>query len=300
MARDNKLIFTFEAVSAADSTLAVSNVTTPSGDKTNSSAQIGTIVTGGASLNQGSKAIALGIRNSTQNVTSFSEWIAGNEISAVANDPAIWGNTSFAEMTGRGVWSWNVPTAASANLAAKGNPSLTVQGAFDSGTGTPAAASWQNISAAFPLLEVVPATITTVTAASPTVATVTAGHGLVTGDYITLPSVGTIGSNVVVDRIYRVGTFSSANVFTLLLSDGNNTSTPTGTLTGLSLPIYKLRNFNSVSGKNGGFFNVPMVMSLRPWVRIGLSYSTAATSGTVTVTLSKTGLTTGRENSTTF
>lgn len=296
MARDLKLAFTFGADVVSGAGVLATTRSTPTGDKPNSACSIGTIVASGTAAPATSATLTLGFRNSVQNTSTFAEWLAGNEVTAIANDPPILGNTSPAEMYCRGVLRYAF--GATPNFVVAANPSLVVQGAFDNGTGSPVAPTWSNISAPFPLLEYSTSAITGLTNVATPVATVDAGHGLRNGDYIVLAAAGGYSGTVVADRVYRVGSVT-ATTFNLLTAAGGAPGAPTGTFTG-PVNFYKLRSVNANAVGGGVLFSVPLVETVRPHMRWAFVYPTTGTSGTMTLEVSKIGLVTGRESSASF
>lgn len=292
MARDLKLAFTFGADVVAGAGVLATTRSTPTGDKANSACAIGTIVASGTAAPATSAALNLGFRNSQMDTSSFANFIAGNEVTAIANDPPIWGNTSTAEMYMRGVLRYTL--GATPNIVTANNPTFVVQGAFDDGTGSPVSATWTNISGAYPLLEYNTSAITALSNAATPVATVAAGHNLRNGDYIVLASAGGYSVTVVADRVFQVGSVTATS-FNLLTAAGAGPGAPTGTFTG-PVNFYKVRSLNA-SGSAGLLFSIPLVETIRPHLRFAFVYPTTGTTGTVVLNVSKISLVTGRENS---
>jgi len=291
MARDLKLAVSWGAVGTvvpAASTLGTA-ITTPTGDKVGSQNVVTLRVTSGTAAPVVSSTLNLGYRNTQMDTSSFSNWIAGSEVTSIANDPALWGNTSTAEMYLRGVFAWSF--GATAALQSTLNPQVQIQAAADNGSGSPNTNTWSPVGGIYQLVDFLTPTITAMTTAG--VATTSAPHGLQNGDYIAMS--GTIGftANIAADVVYRVSAVTSTG-FTIQTATGSAITTATGTFTG-PMTIAKLRGANAF-GSTGAIMSIPLIETVRPHLRVALVYPTTSTGSTVTLTLSKFGLVTGREN----
>lgn len=294
MARDTKLVFQFSTVATQGAGFAAVAVTTPTGEKANSS---GAITLSVASSNGGlgiagialasSNPIVAGYRNTTADLTgTYQNWLAGNEVSAIANDPAIWGNTAPGEMFARGVVTWNF--ASSQALTATNIPYLCVQGAFDNGLGAAADGSYAPISGAYPLLQVLP-NVTAVSAAA--VVTTAYAHNLQVGDGIVFTTAGGLTAGVAASTVFQVATVPSSTTFTFKTTAGVAVTSTTGTFTG---PVVLWRVRGLTAAGNSALFSIPLVESIRPYTRLSVVYPTGQTTGPV-LTISRAGLVTGRE-----
>jgi hypothetical protein len=296
MARDLKLQFLYTDTTAGAGIQGVAK-STPSGEPTDTGVTInlyngsaGTSVAGAitsATLNMA------GFRNTKMDTSSFANFIAGKEVTATANDPALWGNTSYSPMVLHSNYNWVVPAAATAVL--ENGAFITVQGAFDNGSGSVDTTSWAPISGNAPLTLPVGA-LAAVAAGSGSLLTTTSAHGLVPGDGVVLYTTTGL-TNATAKLIYRVGSVPSPTTFTVLDALGSAlgsaiTGTPSANHT-----LYKVLGFNGL----GKIVNVPLLGTVRPYMRVVFSYSTAnlvATSA-LQVTLSRTVLITGRESAVT-
>lgn len=294
MARDTKLVFQFSTVASAGAGFGAVAVSTPTGEKANSRGVL-TLATGSGTGGVGvagvalssSNAIVMGYRNTMMDTSgTYQNWLAGNEVTAIANDPAIWGNTSTAEMFARGVITWDFTSSQALTVA--NIPYLCVQGAFDNGSGAEATATYAPISGAYPLLQPGPS-VTAISAAA--VITTSAAHGLAVGDGIVLASVGGLTGGVSALTVYQVNTVPSTTTFTLKTTAGSAVSSAAGTFAG-PVASWKVRGFNASS--SSALFSIPLVESIRPYVRLSLVYPTAQTAGP-TLAISRSGLVTGRE-----
>lgn len=298
MARDLKLQFTYSTIAGGAGVQALTPQT-PSGELTDSGALInlyigaaGTSVAGAivsATLN------SVGFRNTKADTSTFANWVRGAEISSIANDPALWGNTAYDPMVLHSNMSWTVPSATLAILENGGF--IAVQGAFDNGSGAADATTWAPISGNMPLTTPVATLTTAAMTANNTFAT-TAAHGLLPGDGIVLYTVTGI-ANAAAKRIYRVATVPAPNVFTVndalgaALTGGSALSgTPGG-----AYVVYRVTGFNGLSK----VINVPLVGSIRPYMRVVVSYSTSdlVAAASLQLGLNRTVLVTGRESSVT-
>lgn len=289
MARDFKLAVSWGAVAttAPAANALGTAITTPTGDKVGSQNVVTLRVASGTAASVFSSTFNLGFRNTQMDTSTFANWIAGNEVTSIANDPAIWGNTSTAEMYLRGAFAWSF--GATAGLVSTLNPQIQIQAAADNGSGSPNTNTWSPVGGMYQLVDFLTPTITAMTTAG--VATTSAPHGLQNGDYVALS--GTPGlTTVAADVVYRVSAVTSTG-FTLLSAAGAALS-GTGTFSG-PMTIAKLRGAN-VFGSVGAIASIPLIETVRPHYRVALVYPTTNSTSTVTLTLSKFGLVTGREN----
>lgn len=317
MARDFKLGFTF-ADQAVSTTVIGATKSTPSGEPADSGVTIalglsstGTQNTSTTPAYAGVTKNVAGFVNSKMDTSSFANFIAGNEVTSVSGDAALWGNTSPAEMFLHSNLSWNLaasgsPTAANIRVEAGGQ--LIVQGAYDDGTGS-ALAQYVTLGA-YALTNPV-ANVPAQTIASGVIVT-TRPHGLVPGQGVVFHTLPTGLSNVTANQIYRVGTVPSAVSFTLLDGTGTALGTaPSGTITAAA-PVFIVNGFNPLATTTafgptqGKIISIPIVESIRPYMRVALNYScTNVVSGTGTINtsaiiLNRCALVTGRESSATI
>lgn len=299
MARDFKLQFVYTAVTAGAGVQGVA-VSQPSGELANSQATInlyngsaGTSVAGAITSNT---LAYTGYRN-TRQATTFADWIAGNEVSAIANDPALWGNTSTDALIMRSNLNWVVPAAATAVL--ENGAFITVQGAFDNGSGSADANSWSPIAGNVPLATPIATLSTSAAVASSTTPELTTNlpHNLMVGDGVVLYTVDGL-TGITAKTIYRVQAVTSPTTFTVRGALGAVLGSAASGTPSAAHPLYRVTGFNGL----GRLVHVPLVESIRPYLRVVFSYSTAnlvATSA-LQVVLSRTCLITGRESSATI
>jgi len=296
MARDFKLVFAYSTVASAGAGTAAVAVSTPTGDKTNSRAAITLAVgsgTGGVGVAgmaiAASDSFAWGIRNSKADTTSFANWLAGNEVTAVANDPAIWGNSSLDEMYARGVLEWDF--SSSQVIVPANPPYICVQGAYDNGAGSAATATFQPISGALSLI--IPTVTVASSVAGTAVITTSAPHNLAVGDGVLLQNITGVTAGLTASTVYVVNSVPTSTTLTLKTTAGSAISSTTGTLTGTPI-IYKLRGYTANS--NGFVFSIPVAPTVKQHVRLAVVYPTTVTAG-AGIAISRSGLVTGRESS---
>lgn len=260
MARDSKLNFTFtRATGASIPALSVNNLS-DTASSTDRSAFIYADAAGGSAdfLRGASNAIAVGgFRNTLADASVLVTQAGG---SAITNDPAIVGNTSFAELYCRVVFA-----SAGAAVASNTKTFLVVEAASDSGLGT-AGTDWQAVS---PMIDVSTSgavrTFTCPTAAaSAGVYTTSAAHGLSVGDLVVFTSVGT-GSGTIpaAKRPLFVATVPSTTTFTVTATYGGDALTSaiitTGTTAGSAAPAQKR------------LIGIQISPNARPWLRLAVN-----------------------------
>lgn len=310
MARDNKLAnWTWTSVTAAAGVMGVS-ASTPSGDPTNTAAAITLAV---ATSGQSSRAFSdaknvSGWRNSKiQPITGsltvaqlqavLENQQAGNEVTAIANDPALVGNTSYGEMYARCAVSIGAQ-ATGATVTWNNTGFIVMEGAFDNGVGA-ADTAWSPVSAAAPLTH--PAAqlaATLVTATSSNVFATVVPHKLVIGDFVVFDSIAGLGGAgvPVAAQTYVVQNVQSPYQFTIAaVATPTTPLVITGTPTANSL-VRKLISGNGISR----IISLPLVASVRPWLRWAVYYTTTSTTNVSTVNISKTALTLGKDNAVAF
>lgn len=300
MARDLKLSnWTWSTVATGINAMPVAQ-STPAGDPTNTA---GTITLGNgiaAAANQASfRAVSdaknvAGFINSKLDNSSFANFLAGQEVSSVSNQPALWGNMSYMNMYARCAVSLGaIVTGASVTFPQTAGAYIVMEGAYDSGASTPAPSGlWTPISGAIPLVTGVTALSTTalVTVTSAHLFTTTTLHGLSVGDHVVLSAVGGL-TGVNADQVYQVFTTPTQTTFTLSnVSASPAILTITGTSTGCV--VQKLITNNGATK----IVSAPMTQSLRPWLRWAVHYFSTNPTNVATVTLSKTSLVLGRDN----
>ena len=290
MARDFKLSnFTFTSVTAAANLLAVTP-TSPTGDVANSGATLG-LANGAAGTSTGSASDTknvMGFLQSKQDNSSFANFITGNEITAVANQPAIMGNTSYSEMYMSFNLSWNFNATAASNLLENGGY-FVVEGAYDNGFGAVDSSSYAPISGPVPL--VVPSgNLAAVAVASNVVTTVNA-HSLKPGDVVVFYVVSGFSTAPAAKQQYQVLATPSPNQFSITTTGGTTAVTLAGT------PTAGITVYRCIGAALGGHRAAcPIVPSRRPYMRLALKYVTTATTAPATLSVSRVGLTLGRDN----
>ena len=295
MARDLKLAnWTWSTAAAGAGVMAVTQ-STPTGDPTNTAGAITLAVTSltGYRAFSDAKNVA-GFRNSKIDTGgSLANFLAGNEISAIANDPALPGNTSYGEMYARCAVSIGAQVTGS-TVTWNNTGFIVMEGAFDNGVGA-ADTAWSPISAVAPLtLPAAQLAASSVTVTSSNLFTTVVPHKLVIGDFIVFDSItGLAGAGVpVAAQTYVVQNVVSPYQF--VIAAVGTPTTPlvvTGTPTANSL-VRKLLSGNGISR----IISLPLVQSVRPWMRWALYYNTVSTTNVSTVTISKTSLTLGKDN----
>jgi hypothetical protein len=289
MARDFKLSnFTFTTASVGSGTLAVTQ-TSPTGDVANSGATLGLAVTASTSAGSASDTKnVMGFLQSKQDNSSFANFITGNEITAVANQPAIMGNTSYAEMYMSFNLSWNFNATAASNLLENGGY-FVVEGAYDNGFGAVDSSSYAPISGPVPL--VVPSGNLAAVAVASNVMTTVSAHSLKVGDVVVFYVITGFGTAPAAKQQYQVLTTPSPNQFSIA---------PIGSTTAVTLagtPTAGITVYRCVGAALGGHRAAcPIVPSRRPYMRLALKYVTTATTAPATLSVSRVGLTLGRDN----
>lgn len=289
MARDFKLSnFTFTTAAVGASTLAVTQ-TSPTGDVANSGATLGLAVASGTSTGSASDTKnVMGFLQSKQDNSSFANFINGNEITAVANQPAMMGNMSYAEMYMSFNLSWNFNATAASNLLENGGY-FVVEGAYDNGSGAVDSSSYAPISGPVPL--VVPSGNLAAVAVASNVMTTVSAHSLKPGDVVVFYTVSGFSTAPAAKQQYQVLTTPSPNQFSIA---------PTGSTTAVTLagtPTANITVYRCIGAAVGGHRAAcPLVASRRPYMRLALKYVTTATTAPATISVSRVGLTLGRDN----
>jgi len=292
MARDFKLSnFTFTSVTAAANLLAVTP-TSPTGDVANSGATLG-LANGAAGTSTGSASDTknvMGFLQSKQDNSSFANFITGNEITAVANQPAMMGNTSYADMYLTFNLAWNLSATASSNNIENGGY-FVVEGAYDNGFGAVDSSSYAPISGPVPL--VVPSGNLAAVALRANAFTTISAHSLKPGDIVVMYVVtGLAGAGApAVKQQMQVFSVPSPTQFTLTVTNGTAVNVITGT------PTAGTTVYRCIGAALGGHRAAcPLVPSRRPYMRLALKYVTTATTALATLSVSRVGLTLGRDN----
>jgi hypothetical protein len=290
MARDFKLSnFTFTSVTAAANLLAVTP-TSPTGDVANSGATLG-LANGAAGTSTGSASDTknvMGFLQSKQDNSSFANFITGNEITAVANQPAMMGNTSYAEMYMSFNLSWNFNATAANNLLENGGY-FVVEGAYDNGFGAVDSSSYAPISGPVPL--VVPSGNLAAVAVASNVMTTVSAHSLKPGDVVVFYVITGFGTAPAAKQQYQVLATPSPNQFSITTTGGTTAVTLAGT------PTAGITVYRCIGAALGGHRAAcPIVPSRRPYMRLALKYVTTATTAPATLSVSRVGLTMGRDN----
>jgi hypothetical protein len=290
MARDFKLSnFTFTSVTAAANLLAVTP-TSPTGDVANSGATLG-LANGAAGTSTGSASDTknvMGFLQSKQDNSSFANFITGQEVTAVTNQPAMIGNTSYAEMYMSFNMSWNLNATAANNLLENGGY-FVVEGAYDNGFGSVDSSSYAPISGPVPL--VVPSGNLAAVAVASNVMTTVSAHSLKVGDVVVFYVVSGFSTAPTAKQQYQVLTTPSPTQFSIA---------PTGSTTAVTLagtPTAGIAVYRCIGAALGGHRAAcPIVPSRRPYMRLALKYVTTATTAPATISVSRVGLTLGRDN----
>jgi hypothetical protein len=306
MARDFKLSnFTFTTAATPTGTVLGITATSPAGDLANTGATIGLNAAASntsVGVNGDTKQV-MGFRNSkiqpidaTASVTALQTQLAsiaaGNEISAITNDPVLPGNTSYAEMFMTFNLSWTLNATAGSNLLENGGY-FVVEGAYDNGFGAVDASSYAPISGAVPL--VIPsANLAAVAVAGNAVTTVNA-HNLKPGDLVVFYVVTGFSTAPTAKQQYQVLTVPAANQFTIAVTGGTTAVTLAGT------PTAGIAVYRCLGGALGGHRAAAQIVpTRRPYMRLAFRYATAATAAAATLNLSRVGLTLGRDNASTY
>jgi hypothetical protein len=289
MARDFKLSnFTFTTAAVGSGTLAVTQ-TSPVGDVANSGATLGLAVTAGTSAGSASDTKnVMGFLQSKQDNSSFANFITGNEVTAVANQPAMIGNTSYAEMYMSFNLSWNFNATAASNLLENGGY-FVVEGAYDNGFGAVDSSSYAPISGPVPL--VVPSANLAAVAVASNVMTTVSAHNLKPGDVVVFYVVSGFSTAPTAKLQYQVLATPSPNQFSIAPIASTTAVTLAGT------PTAGIAVYRCVGAALGGHRAAcPLVPSRRPYMRLALKYVTTATTAPATISVSRVGLTLGRDN----
>lgn len=297
MARDFKLSnFTFTTVAQGAGTFGVTP-NTPSGDVANSGATLGlTVITSGTGTGSASDTKQVtGFRNSKIDTAgSLANFLAGNEISAITNDPALPGNTSYGEMFMTFNLGLNLSATAADNNLENGGY-FVVEGAYDNGFGAVDASSYAPISAPVPM--VVPsANLAAVAVTAANVVTTVAAHNLKVGDAVVMYVVTGFSTAPVAKRVYQILSVPAANQFTITLTGGTTAVTLAGT------PTAGISVYRCIGGALGGHRAAAQITpTRRPYMRLALKYTSAVIlAGGPTLSVSRVGLTLGRDNASTY
>lgn len=296
MARDFKLSnFTFTTVTAAAGTFGVTP-TTPTGDVANSGATLGlSVVTSGTGTGSASDTKqVMGFRNSKIDTSgTLANFLAGNEISAISNDPVLPGNTSYGEMFMSFNMLFNMDATAANNNIENGGY-FVVEGAYDNGFGSVDSSSYAPISGPVPM--VIPSgncAAVAVTAAG-AITTVSA-HSLKPGDLVVMYVVTGFATTVPqAKRIYQVLSTPAPNQV-ILANTGSTTALLWGGTPTAGITIYRLLG-GSVGGHRAAAQITP---NRRQYYRLAMKYTSGLLAGP-TISVSRVGLTVGRDNATTY
>lgn len=301
MARDLKLSsWTWTTVTRSTSAMGV--------DATTATAPVITLGPSGAGSTYRAVSDAknvMGFINSKLNSSTLADFLAGNEISSVTGQPAIWGNTSYGEMYARCAISMSAMVTGNTCLfPSSAGAYVVLEGAYDNGAATPASDGlWVPISGAIPLVTGTSALSVTV-AASGNAVTTTTPHGLRVGDFVVLSSIaGLTVTTYLANQVAVVQATPSPVSFTIATVAAPTTAlTITGTSSGGV--VQKLISSNTNNVLTAGsiatgtkFISTPLTQSLRPWMRWALHfYDTGANVHVGKVTISQTALVLGRDN----
>jgi hypothetical protein len=296
MARDFKLSnFLFTSVTGTVAGVLNHTSYTPTGDAANSgTVQNLFVAAAGTSTGQiyDTKQV-MGYRNSKIDTSaSLANYLAGNEISANANDPVLPGNTSYAEM----YMTFNMnfvlnATAASNNLPNGGY--FVVEGAYDNGFGAVDSSSYAPISNGVPL--VLPsANLAAVAVTAGGAITTIAAHNLKPGDVVTMYVVTGFATTIpTAGRLLQVLSVPSPNqvILAVLSTPTSSTALLFGGTPTAGIALYRV---------NGGAFGghraaAQISPTRRNYFRLRLVQVTTETAGP-TLNLSRVGLTMGRDN----
>lgn len=310
MARDFKLGFTFGDQSGSATVLGATK-STPSGEPADSAVSLVLAVTGAGTANTATSPAYAGV---TKNVagfvnskaaTTFADWLVGNETTSVTGEPAVWGNTSPAEMYLHSNLSWTLApsTVTAANVRVEAGGQIIVQGAFDNGTGQ-ALDQWATLGT-YPLTQ--PVASVPAQAITGGVIVTSRPHGLVPGQGVVFHSKPAGLTGVSDNVIYRIGTVPTSNSFTLLDATGTAIAAPTGPITAAGT-LLAVNGFNPLATTvatgptQGKIINIPLVESIRPYMRVAVNYTTSLATGanSSAINLSRCALVTGRESSATI
>jgi hypothetical protein len=230
----------------------------------------------------------MGFLQSKQDNSSFANFITGQEITAVANQPAMMGNTSYAEMYMSFNLSWNFNATAASNLLENGGY-FVVEGAYDNGFGAVDSSSYAPISGPVPL--VVPSGNLAAVAVASNVMTTVSAHSLKPGDVVVFYVITGFSTAPAAKQQYQVLTTPSPNQFSIAPIASTTAVTLAGT------PTAGITVYRCIGAALGGHRAAcPIVPSRRPYMRLALKYVTTATTAPATLSVSRVGLTLGRDN----
>lgn len=295
MARDFKISnFTYTTATAGSGILAVTP-NTPTGDVANSGANLGLVVTAGTATGSVSDTKqVMGFRNSKIDTAgTLANFLAGNEITAIANDPALPGSTSYGELYMSFNLSWSFNATAANNLVENGGY-FVVEGAYDNGAGAVDTSSFAPVSGPVPL--VTPSANLAAVALSSNTFTTVAAHNLKPGDTVVMYVVtGLAGAGApAVKQMMTVFSVPSPTQFTLTAIGGTAVAVITGTPVA-NTPVYRCIGA-SIGGHRAA---APIVPSRRSYYRLALKYTTALLNGP-SLNVARVGLTLGRDNASVY
>jgi len=308
MARDFKLSnFTYTTAAAAGTTTGIA-ATTPAGDLPNTGATLSLLTVTGTSVGSNSDAKqVMGFRNSKiqpigvtisalGDVTTLQSQLqaiaAGNEVTAIPNDPVLPGNTSYAEMFFSFNMSWILNGTAASNVLENGGY-FVVEGAYDNGFGAVDASSFAPISGPVPF--VIPSGNLAAVAVSGNAVTTVAAHNLKPGDLVVFYVVTGFSTAPTAKQMYQVLAVPSPTQFTIAVTGGTSAVTLAGTPTA-GIAVYRVLGA-SAGGHRAACQITP---SRRSYMRLALRYATTATTGGAQISVSRLGLTLGRDNASTY
>jgi len=300
MARDLKLAnWTFTTNAGSATVMPVSASAGPDGTSNTQGAftlRAGAGAAGGTGVFRGTSDAknVMGYINSKMDASSFANFIAGNEISSVSNQPALWGNTSYNNMYARCAISIGAQTTGPTCVWTDATGGWVVlEGAYDNGASTPAADGvWAPISGPISLVSGVAALSTTTALASNTFTTTTP-HGLQVNDLVVFSAVGGLaGAGVpTAGQVYSIQAVASPTTFVIATIAAPTTPlVVTGTSTGAV--VQKLATQNGATK----IMSAPLTQSLRPWLRWAVYYFSTTNTNVSTVTINRTALVLGRDN----
>lgn len=299
MARDLKLSnWTWTA--ASGSSIMTIAASTPAGDPALTQGTVTLNAGAAAGVNVGAFRAAsdaknvAGFINSKMDGSSFANFLAGNEVSSVTNQPALWGNTSYMNMYARCAVSIGAQvTGSTVTWSQAAGGYIVMEGAYDNGAATPGPSGlWVPVSGAIPLVTGVSALATTV-ALSGNAFTTTTLHGLSVGDNVVFSAVGGLaGAGApTADQVYVVQSTPTQTTFTIATVAAPTVAlVVTGTSTGAV--VQKLIANNGQTK----IVSAPLTQSLRPWLRWAVHYFSTNNTNVSTVAISKTSLVLGRDN----
>lgn len=259
MARDAKLNFTFvqnggtvgsgigvvqNPTNTATTAFASSFLSAPSGV-----AATGVIRATSQALNRS------GFRTQTADQSQLAT--TNSVVSAITNDPAVYGNTERSDLYCRIIYGYAFPATA------QGNYYIVVEAASDSGTGT-AGTDWTPISHAVAITPVSTVTGGNTNIASG-VATSTTAHGLSVGQVV-VPVAGTFSGGAAVGQPLYVVQIDSTTSYRLGTTPfAVNTTIATSAAATISAVVSPNA---APSGKR--IVSVTVASSVKPWLRLAL------------------------------